>query len=128
VKTVSRGACFGDYDNDGKVDAFVVNLGSAAELFHNTSASGHWLELQLRGHKSNRDGVGARIEITSGQRTQVAERVAGSGYLSQDESRVHFGLGSAGTVDKLVIHWPSGKEQTIEKIAVDQVLKVEEPQ
>ena len=128
VKTVSRGACFGDYDNDGKIDAFVVNLGSAAELFHNTSASGHWLELQLRGHKSNRDGVGARIEITSGQRTQVAERVAGSGYLSQDESRVHFGLGSAGTVDKLVIHWPSGKEQTIEKIAVDQVLKVEEPQ
>jgi enediyne biosynthesis protein E4 len=128
VKTVSRGACFADYDNDGKMDAFVVNLGSAATLVHNVSTtSGHWIAFQLRGQKSNRDGIGTRIEIFTGTRKQIAERVAGSGYLSQDDARVHFGLGSASNIDKVVLHWPSGKEQVLENVAADQVLTVEEP-
>jgi enediyne biosynthesis protein E4 len=128
VKTVSRGACFADYDNDGKMDAFVVNLGSAATLVHNVSTtSGHWIAFQLRGRKSNRDGIGTRIEIFTGTRKQIAERVAGSGYLSQDDARVHFGLGSASNIDKVVLHWPSGKEQVLENVAADQVLTVEEP-
>jgi enediyne biosynthesis protein E4 len=128
VKTVSRGACFADYDNDGKMDAFVVNLGSAATLVHNISTtSGHWIAFQLRGRKSNRDGIGTRIDIFTGTRKQIAERVAGSGYLSQDDARVHFGLGSASKIDKVVLHWPSGKEQVLENVAADQVLTVEEP-
>jgi enediyne biosynthesis protein E4 len=128
VKTVSRGACFADYDNDGKMDAFVVNLGSPATLVHNISTtSGHWIAFQLRGRKSNRDGIGTRIEIFTGTRKQIAERVAGSGYLSQDDARVHFGLGSASNIDKVVLHWPSGKEQVLENVAADQVLTVEEP-
>jgi enediyne biosynthesis protein E4 len=128
VKTVSRGACFADYDNDGKMDAFVVNLGSPATLVHNVSTtSGHWIAFQLRGRKSNRDGIGTRIEIFTGTRKQIAERVAGSGYLSQDDARVHFGLGSASNIDKVVLHWPSGKEQVLENVAADQVLTVEEP-
>jgi enediyne biosynthesis protein E4 len=128
VKTVSRGACFADYDNDGKMDAFVVNLGSPATLVHNVSTtSGHWIAFQLRGRKSNRDGIGTRIDIFTGTRKQIAERVAGSGYLSQDDARVHFGLGSASNIDKVVLHWPSGKEQVLENVAADQVLTVEEP-
>jgi enediyne biosynthesis protein E4 len=128
VKTVSRGACFADYDNDGKMDAFVVNLGSPATLVHNVSTtSGHWIAFQLRGRKSNRDGIGTRIEIFTGTRKQIAERVAGSGYLSQDDARVHFGLGSASNIDKVVLHWPSGKEQVLEGVAADQVLTVKEP-
>ena len=128
TRTVARGACFADYDNDGKVDAYVVNLGAQGTLLHNVSSdSGHWIAIKLVGTKSNRDGIGARIEVFSGGERQTAERVAGSGYLSQNDARVHFGLGSSATIDKLVIHWPSGREQTLEKVAVDRVLMVEEP-
>ena len=128
VKTVARGACFGDYDNDGKVDAFLVNLGAKGQLFHNVSTgTGRWIAVQLKGMKSNRDGIGARIEVTAGGKKQVAERVAGSGYLSQDDGRVHFGLGAATKIEKLTVKWPSGKEQMLENVAVDRVITVEEP-
>jgi len=128
VKTVSRGACFADYDNDGKVDAFVVNLGAPATLLHNTSQNNnHWLTVRLKGKKSNRDGIGAHLELVASGCKQVAERFAGSGYLSQDDGRVHFGLGGAAKADKLSIRWPSGQEQVLENLAVDRVLTVEEP-
>ena len=127
-RTVARGACFADYDNDGKVDAFVVNLGARGTLLHNVSANtGHWIGIKLVGTKSNRDGIGARVEVFAGGKRQTAERVAGSGYLSQNDDRLHFGLGAAAMVDKLVVHWPSGREQTLEKLSVDRVLTVEEP-
>jgi hypothetical protein len=129
VKTVARGGCFADYDNDGKVDAFMVNLGARGTLLHNVSTnSNHWIAIKLEGTKSNRDGIGAKLEIVSDGRKQVAERVAGSGYMSQDDGRVHFGLGKASTIDKLTVRWPSGKEQVLEKVAGDRVLTVREPQ
>lgn len=127
VKTVARGACFADYDNDGKVDAFVVNLGAQGTLLHNvSSASNHWLAIKLQGRKSNRDGIGARVEVLAGAHQQIAERVAGSGYLSQDDGRLHFGLGSATKVDKLTVRWPSGRESVLKNAAVDRVLTIEE--
>ena len=93
-RTVARGACFADYDNDGKVDAFLVNLGAKGSLVHNVSArAGHWIAIKLVGTKSNRDGIGARVEVYAGGKRWTAERVAGSGYLSQDDGRLHFGLG-----------------------------------
>ncbi len=128
VRTTARGACFADYDNDGKVDAFVVNLGGKGTLVHNVSANtGHWIAIKLKGTKSNRDGIGAKVEVFAGDKHLAAERVAGSGYLSQDDDRLHFGLGNAAVVDKVVIHWPSGLEQTVEKLAADRVVTVEEP-
>jgi hypothetical protein len=128
VRTTARGACFADYDNDGKVDAFLINLGAKGTLLHNVSTNtGHWIAIQLKGTKSNRDGIGARVEVLAEGKRQTAERVAGSGYLSQDDSRMHFGLGAATSIDKLLIHWPSGHEQTLEKLSVDRVLTVEEP-
>ncbi len=130
TRTVARGACFGDYDNDGKVDAFLVNLGAKGTLIRNTSTgTGHWLGVKLRGTKSNRDGIGARVELWSGDKRQTQERIAASGYLSQNDSTLHFGLGAT-TPDKLVIHWPSGVEQTLDKAAlgkIDTILTVEEP-
>jgi len=92
-RTVARGACFADYDNDGKVDAYLVNLGDQGTLLRNvTTDAGHWIAIKLVGTKSNRDGIGARVEVFSAGKRQTAERVAGSGYLSQNDSRLHFGL------------------------------------
>ena len=128
VRTTARGACFADYDNNGKVDAFVVNLGSKGTLLHNVSTNtGHWIAIKLKGTKSNRDGIGAKVEVIAAGKRQTAERVAGSGYMSQNDERLHFGLGAASAVEKLIVHWPSGREQTLENLTVDRVLTVEEP-
>ena len=128
VKTVSRGACFADYDNDGKIDAYVINLGSQGTLLRNVSRNtNHWLALSLKGTKSNRDGIGARVTLVAGGRTQAAERVTGSSYLSQDDGRLHFGLGSATRVDEITVDWPSGHQQVLHKVATDQILTLEEP-
>lgn len=127
-RTVARGACFADYRNDGKVGAFVVNLGARGTLLRNVSTNtGHWLEIKLEGTKSNRDGIGARVEVFAGGRHYLEERVASSGYLSQNEGRLHFGLGAASVAEKIVVHWPSGQVQTVENQKVDRVLKIEEP-
>jgi hypothetical protein len=145
-RTVARGACFADYMNDGKVGGFVVNLGARGTLLRNVSTNtGHWIEIKLVGAmragdrgvapnavsgptaKSNRDGIGARVEVFAGGRHSLEERVAASGYLSQNDSRLHFGLGAATSVDKIVVHWPSGREQTLENLNVDRVLTIEEP-
>jgi len=74
-----------------------------------------------------REQFGEYIGLVAGGRKQMAERVAGSGYLSQDDGRMHFGLGAATRVDKLTIHWPSGREQVLSNLAVDRILKVTEP-
>ena len=127
IKTVARGACFADYDNDGKVDAYLVNLGFQGYLLHNVSpGANHWLAFKLVGTKSNHDGIGAKIEATAGGRKQQAERISSSGYLSQDDARVHFGLGAAAQAETVTITWPSGKVQTLRNVAADRVVTVEE--
>jgi hypothetical protein len=127
TKSVGRGACFADYDNDGKVDAFQVNLNGPGVLLHNaTAGAGHWLTIHLVGTKSNRDGIGAKVEVEAGGLKQVSQRVAGSGYLSQDDWRLHFGLGPNARAGKITVTWPSGTVQTLENVAADQVLTVTE--
>jgi hypothetical protein len=127
TKTVGRGACFADYDTDGRVDAFLVNLGAPGTLLHNTApAAGHWIKVRLQGTKSNRDGIGAVVEVIAGSLKQRAERVAASGYLSQDDWRLHFGLGSATRADRIAITWPSGAKQVLENVPADQVVTVRE--
>jgi hypothetical protein len=128
TRTVARGACFADYDNDGKVDAFLVNLGAKGTLVHNVSTNtGHWLAIKLQGTKSNRDGIGAKVEIFAGDKRWLQERVAASGYLSQNDERLHFGLGPATAVDKILVRWPSGIAQTLEHQPVDRLLLIAEP-
>jgi hypothetical protein len=105
----------------------VVNLGGPGYLLHNVSpGANHWLAFKLVGTKSNRDGIGAKVELAAGGHKQQAERIAGSGYLSQDDGRVHFGLGAAAKADTVTITWPSGKVQTMRDVAADRVVTVEE--
>ena len=127
LKTVGRGSCFADYDNDGNVDAFLVNFGGPGFLLHNISPStNHWTLIKLVGTKSNTDGIGAVVEVTADGLKQTAQRVAGSSYLSQDDGRLHFGLGSAKLIDKISVQWPAGKRQELTKVPVDQVVTVTE--
>ena len=127
MKTVGRGACFADYDSDGKVDAFLVNLGAPGQLLHNTTAgAGHWLDVRLIGTKSNRGGIGAVVEVTGNGATQKSERVAGSGYLGQDDWRLHFGLGKAMKAEQVIVNWPSGIRQELDNVPADQVLEIQE--
>ena len=107
--------------------AFVVNLGGKGQLLRNvTAGAGHWLEIQLIGTKSNRDGIGATVEVVANGMKQKSQRVAGSGYLSQDDWRVHFGLGTNARVTSITVVWPSGTRQVLENVAADQVLKIQE--
>lgn len=130
-KKVGRGACFADYDNDGYIDAFIVVLGGQGILVHAIPPAGsarhHWLTIRLVGTKSNRDGFGARLEAVAGDLHQMVENVPQSGYLSQNDPRPHFGLGSHTEVDVLTIRWPSGTVQTLQHVKADQILTVTEP-
>ncbi len=126
-KTVGRGACFADFDGDGRMDAFLVNLGAEGQLWRNvTTGAGHWLMVQLKGTKSNRDGIGATVEVVAGGAKQKIERVAGSGYLGQDDWRLHFGLGEHARADKITVIWPSGIKQVLENVTADQVVSIQE--
>jgi hypothetical protein len=127
AERVSRGACFGDYDNDGDIDALIVNLEDRAILLRNDKGNqNNWLTLYLKGTASNRDAIGARVQITVNGNTQIAQRKGGSTYLSQNDHRLHFGIGKATTVEKVEIKWPSGKSQVMENIDAGQILVIEE--
>ncbi len=125
---VSRGMAVGDLDNDGRVDAIVTTNGGPAHILHNeTATTNHWLLLNLVGHKSNRDAIGAEIKLTTSRGPQwVTVSTAGS-YLSSNDKRAHFGLGPDTTVKSIEIHWPSGILQKLENVRADQVLKIDEP-
>jgi hypothetical protein len=125
---VGRGSAAGDYDDDGDVDVVVLNLSQRPRLLRNDGGNRrNWVMVHLVGTTSNRDGIGARVRVTAGGKTQTRLRVSTSGYLSQGDHRLHFGLADAAQIDTIEIRWPSGTIQTLEDQMPNRVITVTEP-
>ncbi len=124
-----RGAAFGDFNNDGKIDIVVSVLNDKAQLLMNRTSNGnHWIILKLVGTKDNRDGLGTRIKITTPEGVQFNQATTAVGYSSSSDKRVHFGLGQAAVIDKIELWWPTGVKQVLTHVKADQILTVVEGQ
>lgn len=122
-----RGGAVGDFDNDGKVDLIVLPISGSPVLLHNdTATQNSWIGLVLRGTRSNRDGIGAKVTIEACGRKQFDEERNGGSYLSRNDPRMHFGLGGCPKLDRVSIEWPSGTRQTVTSLPINKYSVVEE--
>jgi hypothetical protein len=123
-----RGCALGDFDGDGRIGVVVTSMDRPAELWMNRSPNhNHWLDIALRGVKSNRDGIGARIKVVTKAGAQYNHQTSSVCYASSSLGPVHFGLGAEARAQKVEITWPSGIVQTLEDVEADRILKVTEP-
>jgi hypothetical protein len=123
----SRGAAFGDFDNDGDIDVLVINLNERPSLYRNEGGNrNHWITLRLEGTRSNRDAIGARVELQSNGKTQVHEVRSGGSYLSHNDMRLHFGLGNTSHVDRIHIRWPNGNVEDVSAMEGDRIVTIKE--
>jgi hypothetical protein len=127
TERVSRGLAVGDIDNDGDFDLLVSNNGQDAELLRNDGGNrANALVVRLRGRSPNTDAIGARVRVISGSRTQFRDVKAGSSYLSQNDLRAHFGLGSAARADRVEVKWPSGATETFADVAANEIVTIDQ--
>jgi enediyne biosynthesis protein E4 len=126
----ARGCAFGDFDNDGDLDVVVNNINDLPSLLRNDlkhgSAGNHWIKIKCVGTTSNRTAIGARVRVTSGGRTQMDEVQSGGSYISQNDLRLHFGLGSAASVDRVEVRWPTGKIQSFQNLTPNRIYRITE--
>jgi hypothetical protein len=130
VRASSRGVAFDDLDNDGDIDVVVLNSRDKPTILRNMlyelGSKNHWLHVRLRGVKSNRDGVGARVRVVAGDLVQIDEVHSGRGYQSHWGSRLHFGLGTRDRIDRVEVRWIGGGTDVLEDVKPDQLLTITE--
>ncbi len=116
--------CF-DYDRDGDLDIFIANNQSTPKFYRNDlEKTAHYIDIKLKGNAPNIEGIGARIRVTTGSKTQMQELRAGSNFESQDPALAHFGLGNSDVVDVLEVTWPDGETKSLQNISADQYLTI----
>jgi enediyne biosynthesis protein E4 len=127
-KFSSRGAAFGDYDNDGDIDVLVLNMNDPPSLLRNDGGNAqNWIKIKLVGTKCNRTAIGARVHVTTGTHTQMDEVHSGSSVMSQSDLRLHFGLGKAETADVIEVKWPTTqKVERFTQVKANQILTIRE--
>lgn len=124
----SRGVAIGDMDNDGTLEVLVNNQGERPSLWKQAAnPPGRWVLLRLEGTSSNRSAIGARVRLTTGGETQSDEVRSGSGYISQNDLRLHFGVGQAARIDQVEIGWPSGRKQVVRGLETNRIHVLKEP-
>jgi hypothetical protein len=123
----SRGAAFGDYDDDGDIDMLVMNMNEPPSLLRNETKNGNrWLKVKLVGTQSNRAGIGATVIVTVEGRRQAQAVLSQSSYYSHDDLRLHFGLGTARVAEKVEVRWPSGGVDVVRDVAPNRLLTIGE--
>jgi len=124
----SRGAAFGDYDNDGDVDALILNLNEFPSLLRNDGGNKqNWIKLKLIGTKCNRTAIGARVRVVTGNHTQMDEVHSASSVMSQGDLRLHFGVGKAATIDLIEVKWPTTQKiERFTQVRANQILTIHE--
>ena len=123
----SRGTAFGDFDNDGDIDIVVINMNEPPSLLRNDCTSGNnWLKVKCMGTQSNRTAIGARVRVVVGTHSQINEVMSGSSYVSQNDLRLHFGLGKARKADLIEVRWPLGLVESFRNIEANQLIVIQE--
>ena len=124
----SRGAAFGDYNNDGCMDVLVLNMNDLPSLLHNVGGNKqNWIKVKLVGKKCNRSAIGARVSVTTGAHTQMDEVHSGTSVMSQSDLRLHFGLGKAEVVDAITVKWPTTQKlERFTQVKANQILTIRE--
>ncbi len=123
----ARGGAYCDFDNDGDIDIFVSNIDDRPNLLENVGGNqSAWLELKLQGTTSNRDAIGATVKVVSGDLVQYDRVRAGGSFISGNDLRLHFGLGSHATADRIEITWPSNKKEQLTNVKANQIVKIRE--
>jgi hypothetical protein len=127
AENVGRGCAFGDFDNDGDVDVLVNNLDGPPSLLRNDGGNrNHWIMIKCVGMRSNRSGIGTRVSVSAGDHRQIDEVMSGSSYYSQNDLRLHFGLGRASQADLVELAWPSGAKESFRNLPADRLFVIEE--
>ena len=122
-----RGLATGDFDNDGDIDIATNNRGDYPSLLRNDGGNAnHWLEILLIGTRSNRDGLGSSLKLTSEGFVHVEQAKGGMSYMSASDPRILFGLGKRAKINSLEIAWPSGQVDRLRNVPVDRIIAVKE--